>query len=1233
MGGGGRVPIATPFLPTSVSQRCDIVVGSRLGADRGTRAAVRSSGVRGVAPSSRRGRTGSSRANGSSLQRHACQPAWVLKHEKWDKPLRSLGCSNNLQRGQGGGQNFLGTEVGGREGWTEVPVLSAADTDNPARQEACRAETRPLPARASGREGTALWTSPTAVHVLDFCAVQPRSGREPAEAVPSGADPQVRGPPVNASPEETSATLTCHPGTWGLVSVSAFVNTRMKYSYNTINTLMRARSGPAHPDPQRLGPPRPGFHFQVAPPAVQSHFNTNSIQPDKSACALRPASLVPALGATLVAADTNTGASRHGFPAAHPHARKPAPTQAQDPPLCVIPSRPSDTDARMPGLLLLLLLCALAAAGTAHIAQEDDVLVLKKDNFEEALKAHPNMLVEFYAPWCGHCKALAPEYAKAAGMLKAADSDIRLAKVDATEETELAQEFGVRGYPTIKFFKGGDKSSPKEYSVLLFRCGSWARSPSERPCAHTPERLFSWFLCRAGSSEPSGVKSPCGLPGWGSRAVAVVLANNIEVKGIRCFDLVVELLALTRKMSLLCPWPSSLSQEGEAVGNAGQEHAKQGAHHSTSPPVRVAQVRAVDAWQAFRGPGVCVWAAQSRRTRCHVLLLLLGGVGKKPGVDVSCGAGAVEFCALRAELGSSAKDGVNSCKEMMAGASKALVQMGSKSPEPPLFRGQQCWPGISPPGRQADDIVAWLKKRTGPAATTLTEVTEAETLIADNEVVVIGFFKDSESDDAKTFLKAAEAVDDIPFGITSSDALYAKFEVSKDSVVLFKKALTGLQDLLNSGLNPSLFWGYEWVSCPSFPSDSAGAVIGTSVLIPWSPRPVVGCIYKVWSSWGEITAVTEFDEGRNAFEGDVTKESLLSFIKANQLPMVIEFTEQTAPKIFGGEIKSHILLFVPKTASDFQDKMENFKKAAGDFKGKILFIFIDSDLDDNQRILEFFGLKKEECPAIRLITLEDEMTKYKPESSEITADNISAFCTRFLEGKLKPHLMSQDIPDDWDKNPVKVLVGKNFEEVAFDPSKNVFIEFCLGPCPPVLMWGRLALATPVSVLRCSEWQAASLILGISATLRHLTQGHLLLGSPCGLEADAPWCGHCKQLAPIWDKLGEKYKDSDSIVVAKMDSTANEIEAVKVHSFPTLKFFPAGDERKVIDYNGERTLEGFARFLESGGKEGGAPVGDDDEVSVACAGGRSMAACRRGQSGLPPSHPVFFRTRACWAAFP
>jgi protein disulfide-isomerase A6 len=84
--------------------------------------------------------------------------------------------------------------------------------------------------------------------------------------------------------------------------------------------------------------------------------------------------------------------------------------------------------------------------------------------------------VEFYAPWCGHCKTLAPEWAELATNLK---GEVKVAKVDATENKDSASKFGVRGYPSIKFFPGGKKDDSSAIDYEGARSASamaeWAR--------------------------------------------------------------------------------------------------------------------------------------------------------------------------------------------------------------------------------------------------------------------------------------------------------------------------------------------------------------------------------------------------------------------------------------------------------------------------------------------------------------------------------------------------------------------------------------------------------------------------------------------------------------------------------------------------------------------------------------------------------------------------------------
>ncbi|XP_072240910.1 protein disulfide-isomerase A2 [Leuresthes tenuis] len=459
---------------------------------------------------------------------------------------------------------------------------------------------------------------------------------------------------------------------------------------------------------------------------------------------------------------------------------------------------------------------------TTEIEEEKDVMVLHINNFARALSENKYLLVEFYAPWCGHCKQLEPVYAEAAEKLKTEEPAIRLAKVDATEERELADEFDVGNFPTLKLFTDGDRKQPVDYS--------------------------------------------------GKRSV---------------------------------------------VG-----------------------------------------------------------------------------------------------------------------------------------------IIQWMKRRTGPGAQDIDTADSAAEFINAHNITVIGFFDSLESEAAKVLKEVAFDLPDTEFAITATSEVFQKYEVKGDTVVLFKK----------------------------------------------------------------------FDNGRADFmlseDGKLDKQNLTSFIKENSLELIIPFSQETAENIFGSRILLHSLLFINSTVKSHMNLLDNFRIVAKELKGKMLFIKIDVT-SALSHVLKYFGVSESDAPTARIIDMETQK-KFSIDSGELTVDSLRQRCQEVMDGTAKPYYRSEEIPEDWNKGPVKVLVGKNFESVALDQTKNVFVEFY-----------------------------------------------------------APWCGHCKELAPIWEQLGEKYADQDDIMIAQMDATANELESVAIDGFPTLKYFPAGG-KEVINYTGKRDLETLSKFLDNGG---------------------------------------------------
>ncbi|RMZ89189.1 hypothetical protein DV736_g3584, partial [Chaetothyriales sp. CBS 134916] len=234
---------------------------------------------------------------------------------------------------------------------------------------------------------------------------------------------------------------------------------------------------------------------------------------------------------------------------------------------------------------------------------------------------------------------------------------------------------------------------------------------------------------------------------------------------------------------------------------------------------------------------------------------------------------------------------------------------------------------------------------------------------------------------------------------------------------------------------------------------------------------------------------------------------------------------EVAPETYAGYISAGIPLayIFAETPEERTELAKTLKPVAEKHRGKINVAVIDAKAFGAHA--SNLNLPTDSFPSFAIQeTVKNE--KYPFEGNKLTEKSIGAFVQDFVDGKLTPSIKSEPIPEQ-QEGPVSVVVAHTYKDIVLNDDKDVLIEFY-----------------------------------------------------------APWCGHCKALAPNYEELGALYAtkaDFDSkVTIAKIDATANDVPD-EVHGFPTIKLFPAGDKSNPVDYSGPRTIEDLANFVRDNGK--------------------------------------------------
>lgn len=281
------------------------------------------------------------------------------------------------------------------------------------------------------------------------------------------------------------------------------------------------------------------------------------------------------------------------------------------------------------------------------------------------------------------------------------------------------------------------------------------------------------------------------------------------------------------------------------------------------------------------------------------------------------------------------------------------------------------------------------------------------------------------------------------------------------------------------------------------------------------------------------------------FSKEMTVDALWEFVSEDGIPLIAELGAENAA-MYLQENRTIAYAFV-ESAEDRDRLVREIKPIAKDYRKQIYFVYLNATLYGSHA--QSLNLPQE-FPSFAIAYYGSSGVDKYPlllkAPAELNSAAIKKLVADYSAGKLQPNIKSEAVPEP-NNGDVKIAVADNFESLVMDTEKDVF-----------------------------------------------------------LKVYAPWCGHCKAMAPAWEQLGRIYKNAANVVIAKFNGDANDIPLVKkngneepevpftITGYPSLMLFKAKTNERIMYEMPGRSLKDLLKFVEDNATNKG--QGDESVIS-------------------------------------